>query len=596
METIKGLKRTDYCGTLTLKDEGREVTLFGWAQRQRDLGNLIFIDLRDKTGIVQISFNDKTDREIFEKAQSVRSEYVLALKGIVKERESKNKDIPTGEIEVEVTELRIISKAQTPPFEIAKADEVGDETTLKYRYLNLRNEKLTKNIIMRHKIAQIAREYFYSNDFIEIETPMMIKSTPEGARDYVVPSRIHNGKFYALPQSPQIYKQLLMISGFDRYIQLARCFRDEDLRADRQPEFTQIDLEMSFVDTDDIMDIAEGFIKKLMKETINVDIDFPLPKMTFADALNKYGSDKPDTRFDMLIQDISDWAGKTDFVVFKNALENGGSVKAIVAENSASEYTRKKIDKLTDYVKGIGAKGLAYIRWADEAPSCSFNKFLKKGELEELIQKLNVKKGDCVFIVSDKTSLALSVMGALRLTVAKALGIIPENKWNFLWITEMPFFEYDEESGEWIAMHHPFTMPLDECIPYLDTDKGAVRAKAFDLVLNGTELSSGSMRITDPELQNKMFELLGMEQEEIDAKFGFLVDAYKYASPPHGGMGIGLDRLAMLICGADSLRDVTAFPKVQNASELMSGAPSAIDDIQLNELGINIAKGEKADE
>lgn len=596
METIKGLKRTDYCGTLTLKDEGREVTLFGWAQRQRDLGNLIFIDLRDRTGIVQISFNDKTDREIFEKAQSVRSEYVLALKGIVKERESKNKDIPTGEIEVEVTELRIISKAQTPPFEIAKADEVGDETTLKYRYLNLRNEKLTKNIIMRHKIAQIAREYFYSNDFIEIETPMMIKSTPEGARDYVVPSRIHNGKFYALPQSPQIYKQLLMISGFDRYIQLARCFRDEDLRADRQPEFTQIDLEMSFVDTDDIMNMAEGFIKKLMKETINVDIDFPLPKMTFADAMNKYGSDKPDTRFDMLIQDISDWAGKTDFVVFKNALENGGSVKAIVAENSASEYTRKKIDKLTDYVKGIGAKGLAYIRWADEAPSCSFNKFLKEGELEELIQKLNVKKGDCVFIVSDKTSLALSVMGALRLTVAKALGIIPENKWNFLWITEMPFFEYDEESGEWIAMHHPFTMPLDECIPYLDTNKGAVRAKAFDLVLNGTELSSGSMRITDPELQNKMFELLGMEQEEIDAKFGFLVDAYKYASPPHGGMGIGLDRLAMLICGADSLRDVTAFPKVQNASELMSGAPSAIDDIQLDELGINIAKGEKADE
>jgi len=596
METIKGLKRTDYCGTLTLKDEGREVTLFGWAQRQRDLGNLIFIDLRDKTGIVQISFNDKTDREIFEKAQSVRSEYVLALKGIVKERESKNKDIPTGEIEVEVTELRIISKAQTPPFEISKADEVGDETTLKYRYLNLRNEKLTKNIIMRHKIAQIAREYFYSNDFIEIETPMMIKSTPEGARDYVVPSRIHNGKFYALPQSPQIYKQLLMISGFDRYIQLARCFRDEDLRADRQPEFTQIDLEMSFVDTDDIMDMAEGFVKKLMKETIHVDIDFPLPKMTFADAMNKYGSDKPDTRFDMLIQDISDWAGKTDFVVFRNALENGGSVKAIVAENSASEYTRKKIDKLTDYVKGIGAKGLAYIRWADEAPSCSFNKFLKEGELEELIRKLKVKKGDCVFIVSDKTSLALSVMGALRLTVAKALGIIPENKWNFLWITEMPFFEYDEESGEWIAMHHPFTMPLDECIPYLDTDKGAVRAKAFDLVLNGTELSSGSMRITDPELQNKMFELLGMEQEEIDAKFGFLVDAYKYASPPHGGMGIGLDRLAMLICGADSLRDVTAFPKVQNASELMSGAPSAIDDIQLDELGINITKGEKADE
>ena len=593
METIKGLKRTDYCGALRLADVGREVTLFGWAQRQRDLGNLIFIDLRDKTGIVQISFNDKTDRAIFEKAQSVRSEYVLALKGIVKERESKNKEIPTGEIEIEVTELRIISKAQTPPFEVAKADEVGDETTLKYRYLNLRNEKLTKNIIMRHKIAQIAREYFYANDFLEIETPMMIKSTPEGARDYVVPSRIHNGKFYALPQSPQIYKQLLMVSGFDRYIQLARCFRDEDLRADRQPEFTQIDLEMSFVDTDDIMDMAEGFIKKLMKETINVDIDSPLPRMTFAEAMSKYGSDKPDTRFDMLIEDVSEWALTTDFAVFKSAVENGGAVKAIVAKNAASEYTRKNIDKLTEYVKRIGATGLAYVRWADEAPACSFGKFLKEGELDALLTTLGAEKGDCVFIVSDKTNLALSVMGALRLTVAKTLGIIPENKWNYLWITEMPFFEYDEESGEWLAMHHPFTMPLEECIPYLDTDKSKVRAQAFDLVLNGTELSSGSMRITDCELQNKMFELLGMEQEEIDAKFGFLVEAYKYASPPHGGMGIGLDRLAMLICGADSLRDVTAFPKVQNASELMSGAPSNIDDIQLGELGIEISAKEE---
>lgn len=593
MENIKGLKRTDYCGTLRLEDSGREVTLFGWAQRQRDLGNLIFIDLRDKTGIVQISFNDQTDRGIFEKAQSVRSEYVLALKGIVKERESKNKEIPTGDIEVEVTELRIISKAQTPPFEIAKADTVGDETTLKYRYLNLRNEKLTRNIIMRHKIAQIAREYFYANDFLEIETPMMIKSTPEGARDYVVPSRIHNGKFYALPQSPQIYKQLLMVSGFDRYIQLARCFRDEDLRADRQPEFTQIDLEMSFVDTDDIMDMAEGFIKKLMKETIHVGIESPLPRMTFAEAMNKYGSDKPDTRFDMLIEDISDWALTTDFAVFKSAVENGGAVKAIVAKNAAGTYTRKKIDKLTEYAKGIGAKGLAYVRWADEAPACSFAKFLKEGELDALLAKLGAEQGDCVFIVSDKTSLALSVMGALRLTVAKTLGIIPENKWNYLWITEMPFFEYDEESGEWLAMHHPFTMPLEECIPYLDTDKSKVRAQAFDLVLNGTELSSGSMRITDCELQNKMFELLGMEQEEIDAKFGFLVEAYKYAAPPHGGMGIGLDRLAMLICGADSLRDVTAFPKVQNASELMSGAPSNIDDIQLGELGIEISAKEE---
>lgn len=591
-ESIKGLKRTDYCGKFDISNAGQTITVFGWVQRQRDLGNLIFIDLRDRSGIIQLSFNDQTDREIFAKAQSVRSEYVVAAVGTVAERESKNHDIPTGEIEVIVNDFRIVSKAQTPPFEIEKSEKVGDEITLKYRYLNLRNEKLTKNILMRHKIAKIAREYFYDNDFIEIETPMMIKSTPEGARDYVVPSRVHNGKFYALPQSPQIYKQLTMIAGFDRYIQLARCFRDEDLRADRQPEFTQIDLEMSFVDCDDIMSMAEGFISKLMKETINVDVPEKLERMTFADAMNKYGSDKPDTRFGMLIQDISDWADKTDFVVFKNAIADGGSVKAIVAKNAAKAYSRKKIDKLTEYAKGIGAKGLAYIRWADEEPNCSFNKFLKDGELQELIAKLGAEQGDVVFIVSDKTRKALTVMGALRLAIAKELDIIPEGKWNFLWITEMPFFELDEESGEWVAAHHPFTMPMEESIQYLDTDKSKVKAQAFDLVLNGTELSSGSMRITDCDLQTKMFELLGMEQEEIDAKFGFLVDAYHYAAPPHGGMGIGLDRLAMLICGADSLRDVVAFPKVQNASELMSGAPSVIDDIQLDELGIDITKKE----
>lgn len=587
-EGIKGLKRTNYCANFNMANVGEEITVFGWVQRQRDLGNLIFIDLRDRTGIIQLSFNDQTDREVFAKAQSVRSEYVVAAVGTVKERESKNKDIPTGEIEVIVTDFRIVSKAQTPPFEIEKSEKVGDETTLKYRYLNLRNEKLTKNILMRHKIAKIARDYFYDNDFIEIETPMMIKSTPEGARDYVVPSRIHNGKFYALPQSPQIYKQLTMIAGFDRYIQLARCFRDEDLRADRQPEFTQIDLEMSFVDCDDIMSMAEGFISKLMKETINVDVPEKLPRMTFADAMNKYGSDKPDTRFDMLINDISAWADTTDFVVFKNAIAEGGAVKAIVAKNAASAYTRKKIDKLTEHAKGIGAKGLAYIRWADEEPNCSFAKFLKEGELEALINELGVEKGDVVFIVSDKTRKASTIMGSLRLIVAKELGLIPEGKWNFLWITEMPFFEEDEETGEWVAAHHPFTMPMEESIPYLDTDKSKVRAQAFDLVLNGTELSSGSMRITDVDLQTKMFELLGMGKEEIDAKFGFLVDAYYYAAPPHGGMGIGLDRLAMLICGADSLRDVVAFPKVQNASELMSGAPSFIDDIQLDELGIDL--------
>ena len=590
--SIKGMKRTDYCAKFDLSNVGQTITVFGWVQRQRDLGNLIFIDLRDRTGIIQLSFNDQTDREIFALAQSVRSEYVVAATGVVAERESKNKDIPTGDIEVIVSDFRIVSKAKTPPFEIEKSEKVGDETTLKYRYLNLRNEKLTKNILMRHKIAKIAREYFYANDFIEIETPMMIKSTPEGARDYVVPSRIHNGKFYALPQSPQIYKQLTMIAGFDRYIQLARCFRDEDLRADRQPEFTQIDLEMSFVDCDDIMDMAEGFISKLMKETIDVNIDAPLPRMTFADAMNKYGSDKPDTRFDMLIEDISDWADKTDFAVFKSAIADGGSVKAIVAKNAASTYTRKKIDKLTEFAKGIGAKGLAYVRWADETPNCSFAKFLKEGELDELLSTLGAEQGDVVLIVSDKTRKALTIMGALRLAVAKELDLIPQGKWNFLWITEMPFFEMDEDTGEWVAAHHPFTMPMEESIQYLDSDKSKVKAQAFDLVLNGTELSSGSMRITDCDLQTKMFELLGMEQEEIDAKFGFLVDAYHYAAPPHGGMGIGLDRLAMLICGADSLRDVIAFPKVQNASELMSGAPSYIDDVQLGELGIDIKASE----
>ena len=591
-ESIKGLKRTAYCAEFNMKNVGEEITVFGWVQRQRDLGNLIFIDLRDRSGIIQLSFNDNTDSDIFEKAKSARTEWVVAAKGVVAERESKNKEIPTGDIEVMVNDFRIVSKAQTPPFEVEKSDSVGDDVTLKYRYLELRNEKLTRNILMRHKIAKIAREYFYANDFIEIETPMMIKSTPEGARDYVVPSRVHNGKFYALPQSPQIYKQLTMIAGFDRYIQLARCFRDEDLRADRQPEFTQIDLEMSFVECDDIMTMAEGFISKLMKETIGVDVPERLPRMTFEEAMNKYGSDKPDTRFGMLIEDISDWADKTDFVVFKSAIADGGSVKAIVAKGGAANYSRKKIDKLTNHAKGIGAKGLAYIRWADEAPNCSFAKFLKEGELEELISLLGAEKGDVVFIVSDKTRKALTIMGALRLLVAKELDIIPENKWNYLWITEMPFFELDEETGEYVAAHHPFTMPMEESVQYLDTDKSKVKAQAFDLVLNGTELSSGSMRITDCALQNKMFELLGMEQEEIDAKFGFLVDAYQYAAPPHGGMGIGLDRLAMLICRADSLRDVVAFPKVQNASELMSGAPSYIDDVQLDELGINIVNKE----
>ena len=514
-------------------------------------------------------------------------------KGVVRERSSINKELKNGRIEILVSDLRILAKAQTPPFEIQNETKVNEELRLKYRYLDLRRQPLQHNIIMRHKIAMAAREYYYSKGFIEIETPMMIKSTPEGARDYLVPSRIHNGKFYALPQSPQIYKQLLMIAGMDKYIQLARCFRDEDLRADRQPEFTQIDLEMSFVDVDDILEMTEGFVSYLFKKVLNIDIPVPLPRLTYREAMDKYGSDKPDTRFGMEIQNISDTVKDCEFVVFKSAIENGGSVRAIVAKNSAKTLTRKEIDKLTEQVKGIGAKGLAYVRWTDEKPNCSFNKFLKEGELEAILEKIGCEKGDVALIVADKDKITLPVLGALRLTVAKKLDIIPEDKFNFLWITEFPFFEWDEDSQTWLAMHHPFTMPMDECLQYLDTAPEKVTAKAYDLVLNGVEMSSGSMRITDYELQQKMFEALGLTDEEIEAKFGFLVDAYKYGAPPHGGLGIGLDRLAMVMCHAESLRDVTAFPKVQNASELMSACPAEVDKESLDVLGIQVVRHEE---
>lgn len=589
MDTMKGLKRTNYCGET--EGAGKTVVVGGYVQKIRDMGNLIFIDLRDRTGIVQLAFDDHTDREVFEKAKSCRSEFVLMAKGVVRERESVNKEIKTGNIEIYVDDLRILAKAQTPPFEIVNDTNVNEELRLKYRYLDLRRNVLQRNIIMRGEIAKAARDYFYDNGFIEIETPMMMKSTPEGARDYIVPSRIHHGKFYALPQSPQIYKQLLMISGFDRYIQLARCFRDEDLRADRQPEFTQIDLEMSFVDVDDILEMAEGFIKYLYKKVLDVDIETPLPRLTYNEAMERYGSDKPDTRFGMEIQNISEAVADSEFVVFKSALENGGSVRAIVIPQAASVYTRKEIDKLVEFSKGIGAKGLAYVRWVDDEPNASFKKFFTPEQIAELMEKLGAKKGDVVLIVADKDKVTLPVLGALRLKTAKKMNLIPEG-WNFLWITDFPFFEYDEESGSWMAMHHPFTMPKDECICYLDNAPEKVVAKAFDLVLNGTELSSGSIRINDYELQQKMFESLGLSDEEIEAKFGFLVDAYKYGAAPHGGMGIGLDRLAMLMAGCDSLRDVTAFPKVQNASELMSQAPGTVDSSQLEELAIAVTDTE----
>ncbi len=590
-EFMTGLKRTDMCGDLRIEDAGREVTLFGWVQRQRDLGQLIFIDLRDRAGIVQLAFGDDTDKEIFKKAGSCRSEFVLAVRGKVCERSAKTDKIPTGDIEIQVEELRILSKAQTPPFEIVDESKTSEELRLKHRYLDLRRKPLQDNLIMRSKIAKITRDYFYENGFIEIETPMMIKSTPEGARDYLVPSRIHQGKFYALPQSPQIYKQLLMLSGFDRYIQLARCFRDEDLRADRQPEFTQIDMELSFADMDEIMEINEGLFKRLFKEVLGQELKTPFEKMSYERAVNTYGSDKPDTRFKMEIQDISELVKDSGFGVFSNPIKEGGSVRCIVAKNASGVYTRKEIDKLTEYARGIGAKGLAFIRWVEDEPSCSFKKFMKEGELESILERTGAQKGDVVLIVADKNSVVLPVLGALRLAVAKRLDIIPDT-FKFVWIVDFPFFEFDEESNEWVAMHHPFTMPREDCLKYLDNeeDKGKVIAKAYDLTLNGTELSSGSIRITDYELQQKMFRALKMSDEEIEAKFGFLVEAYKYGAPPHGGMGIGLDRVVMLMCKAQSLRDVTAFPKVQNASELMSGCPSEVDGDSLDVLGLSISQ------
>ena len=560
MDTMKGLKRTHYCGEV--EGIGNTVVVGGYVQKIRDMGTLIFIDLRDRTGIVQLAFDTETARDVFSKASECHSEYVLLAKGVVRERESKNTAIKTGNIEIFVDDLRILAKAQTPPFEITDETNVNEELRLKYRYLDLRRKPLQDNIIMRSKIAKVARDYFADNGFIEIETPMMMKSTPEGARDYLVPSRIHHGKFYALPQSPQIYKQLLMIAGYDRYIQLARCFRDEDLRADRQPEFTQIDMEMSFVEVEDILEIVEGLITTLFKEVLGKEITVPLPRLTYREAMERYGSDKPDTRFGMEIQNISDLVKDSEFGVFTSAIEAGGSVRAIVAKNAVETYTRKEIDRLTEFVRGIGAKGLAYVRWVEDEPNCSFSKFMKEGELEAILSTLGAEKGDLVLIVADKDRVTLPTLGALRLKVAKQLDIIPEG-FNFLWITEFPFFEYNDETDSWDAMHHPFTMPMDECIQYLDSDPEKVIAKAYDLVLNGTELSSGSIRITDYELQQKMFEALGLTEEEIEAKFGFLVEAYKYGAAPHGGCGIGLDRLAMIMCGADSLKDVTAFPKVQ---------------------------------
>ena len=594
----KNDRRTHYCGDVRESDIGKEVCVMGWVQRQRDLGALIFIDLRDRTGIVQLAFDSETEKEIFDKAFGVRAEYVLSVHGVVRSRGEGaiNPNLPTGMVEIFVQEMKVLSVAQTPPFEVSDAKKVKDETALKYRYVDLRRPSLQRNIKMRHDIARVAREYYYENGFLEIETPMMIKSTPEGARDYLVPSRVHKGSFYALPQSPQLYKQLLMLSGYDRYIQLARCFRDEDLRADRQPEFTQIDLEMSFVTEEDIMAMNEGFIQRVFKEVLDVEIELPLPRMTFADAMNRYGSDKPDTRFGMEIQDLSETVKSCGFSVFTSAIEAGGSVRCIVAKNAAATLTRKEIDKLTEHAKGIGAKGLAYIRWVDDAPNCSFAKFLTPEELDAILAAGGMEKGDVMLIVADKNKVVLPTLGALRSLLGKKLDLIDTSKFNFLWVVEFPFFEWNEETEHWDAMHHPFTMPLQECLEYLESDPGSVRAQCYDMVLNGTELLSGSIRITDWQLQERMFRALGLSNEDIERKFGFLVEAYKYGAPPHGGSGMGLDRLAMVMSGADSLRDVVAFPKVQNASELMSQCPTPVSDADLAVLGIAVTEKEETEE
>ena len=590
IEKMDGLKRTDYCGDLRRDDIGRKVTVCGWVQRQRDLGQLIFIDLRDRSGIVQLAFDETTDKEIFEKAFQIRSEYVLIATGEIRERSSINKEIPTGEIEIVPTELKVLSVSETTPFEILESTNVKEELRLKYRYLDLRRPPVQNAIMFRHKVVKCARDYYDENGFVEIETPIMVKSTPEGARDYLVPSRVHHGKFFALPQSPQLYKQLLMLSGFDRYMQVARCFRDEDLRADRQPEFTQIDLEMSFVNEDDVMTMNEGFIKYVFKKTLDIDIPTPFERMPYKVAMERFGSDKPDTRFGLELCDLSDLLTGCEFKVFASALE-GGSVRAIKVENAADKLTRKVIDKLTDFVKDYGAKGLAFTRFTADGVASSFEKFLSEAEVEAIHTRLEAKENDVILIVADpKDKVVFAALGALRCEIAKRLDLIDPNKFNFLWVCDFPLFEYSEEEDRYVAMHHPFTHPRMEDIDRLETEPEAVLARAYDMVLNGCEIGGGSIRINDPTMQQRMFKALGFTDEDAQERFGFLIDAFKYGAPPHGGMAYGLDRLVMLMLGCESIRDVIAFPKVANSGELMSGAPDFVEQKQLTELSISVTE------
>ena len=597
MDNLQHFRRTDYCGTFTAANVGQEISVCGWVQRQRNLGSLIFVDLRDRTGLLQLAFDDSTPRDLFEKAASLRGEYVIAAKGLVRERESKNPELPTGDIEVKVTELRLLAKAATPPFEIVEHSDVRDAVRLKYRYLDLRRPDMQRTIALRHKIVKICRDYFDENGFLEIETPILTKSTPEGARDYLVPSRVHPGKFYALPQSPQQYKQLLMLSGFDRYMQIARCFRDEDLRADRQPEFTQIDLEMSFVNEDDVMDIQEGFLKRVFKEVLDVDVQTPFLRLPWREAMDRFGSDKPDMRFGFELKDISDIVKDCSFQVFSAPVAAGGSVRLINVEGGGEHFPRKKIDKLAEFVKTYKAKGLAWTRLHGGEVTSSYQKFLTEEENRAILERAGAKDGDLVLIVGDaKDEVVFAALGALRCECAKQLGILDPMDFKFLWVTEFPMFEYSEEEGRYVAMHHPFTAPMDEDFDKLETDKKNCRAKAYDIVLNGTELGGGSIRISVPETQEAMFRALGFSDEDAMERFGHLINAFKFGAPPHGGLAYGLDRLVMLMAGADSIRDVIAFPKVQNASEPMTQCPDFVDDKQLDELSINVTRKEAPEE
>lgn len=592
-ETMTGLSRTHYCGETIQAEIGDSVVVTGFAHKNRDKGSLVFIDLRDRTGIVQLVCDDQTPEELRKKAASVRSEYVLMAKGTVRERSSKNPELETGDIEIFLEDLRILSKAETPPFAITDETKVNEELRLRHRYLDLRRGEMQYNLIMRHKIVKAVRDFFDEHGFLEIETPVLIKSTPEGARDYLVPSRVHPGSFYALPQSPQLYKQLLMCGGYDRYMQIARCFRDEDLRADRQPEFTQIDVEMSYVTEEDILHINEEFMKYIFKTVMDLEIQTPFKRLTYKEAMNRYGSDKPDTRFEMELVDLTEIVRESEFRVFSGTIAQGGIVGGINVKGAAEAMTRREIDGLTDFVKDYGAKGLAFTRLTGEESS-SYEKFLSAEEAQGIRQALGAEKGDLLLVVGDgKHQVVYDSLGALRVEMAKRMDLIPKGTFDLLWVTEFPLFEYDEEEERYVAVHHPFTSPNLEDIDLLETQPGEVRARAYDIVLNGTEVGGGSIRINDPELQEKMFGILGLDDETIQERFGFLLEAFKYGVPPHGGIAYGLDRLVMLLLDLPSIREVIAFPKVQNASDLMSGSPAPVEIENLEELHIQIADKKK---